>query len=122
MMPDQAPPAPEGCVYGPWWDESVGCWFAVNRQGSVGCYVGTSGVLSACWLWTSDGCKRSDLARELLRLAKENAELRAENERLKQFEPKPKVIDCANGLHDWVRIPKTDQMHECKNCGMVSGK
>lgn len=29
-MPDQAPPAPEGCVYGPWWDDEDirigGCW------------------------------------------------------------------------------------------------
>lgn len=74
-MPDQAPFAPEGCVYGPWWDEEIrdeGCW----------CY--SDGNLSyawlpsyACWVVTEKAA-----VRELIRLAKQNAELTAQNKEL----------------------------------------
>lgn len=67
-MPDQAPPAPEGCVYGPWWDEDIrkdGCW----------CY--SDGKLSYAWLPSFSVWVVTEGAalRKLLCLAKENAEL-----------------------------------------------
>jgi len=64
-MSDKAPPAPDGCVYGPWWDEDIrkdGCW----------CY--SDGKLSYAWLpsFSTWVATESAALRELLRLAKEN--------------------------------------------------
>lgn len=73
-MPDHAPPAPEGCVYGPWWDRALKDWFALTARENV-----TDDY--TIWQWTSDyGWLRFSicdiLGRALLRLAKENAELK----------------------------------------------
>lgn len=73
MMPDQAPPAPEGCVYGPWWDGYKQSWFYRDHRGMEYYHVLGKWQLPR----NQEGSNR-----ELLRLAKENAELRAENERL----------------------------------------
>lgn len=70
-MPDQAPPAPAGCVYGPWWDQWY--WLCVAPWKSV------TGMVLASHLWDGKQWQRCTEAceSELLRLAKENAELRA---------------------------------------------
>lgn len=76
-MPDRPmPPAPEGCVYGPWWDEEIrdeGCW----------CY--SDGELSYAWLPNFSCWVTTEKAalRELLRLAKREQELVAEVAALK---------------------------------------
>ncbi len=65
-MPDQAPPTPEGCVHGPWWDEDI-------RKGGCWCY--SDGELSYAWLpsFSTWVVTESAALRELLRLAHENA-------------------------------------------------
>lgn len=81
-MSDKAPPAPDGCVYGPWWDDcdgDNGAWFVSHFYRGLSAWDGKSG------LWEAPGSRGhyDDIyGRELLRLAKENAELKAENERL----------------------------------------
>ncbi len=72
----QMPPPPEGCVYGPWWDEGVkgqGCW----------CY--SDGELTYAWLPTfSTWVVTEEVAlRKLLRLAKE---LEQKEARIKELE------------------------------------
>ena len=81
-MPDrpQMPAPPEGCVYGPWWDDSLqwlaiaddrhGRWLAIYDHEGWGFYDVDYYEPSAYFV------------PELLRLAKENAELRAEVKRL----------------------------------------
>lgn len=67
----QMPAPPEGCVYGPWWDGVISRWLAITPTPSGAPHYWTH-------QWTgSDWCPYSSSERELLRLAKENAELRA---------------------------------------------
>lgn len=117
---NQTPPQPpEGCVYGPWWDDLTKRWWAFTQ-------VGETGWNFNLWYWNYSVWeyqqRHSIPALELLRVAAERDELRAEVERLKKFEPKAKVIDCSKGQHNWKRVAGTDSISECQVCGRQSGK
>lgn len=94
-MPDQAPSAPEGCVYGPWWDSTWRHWFCLmdGTGGPCPCRLiphKIDPVYGDTWAYEpSDGPP----SREMLRIAKENAELNAEVKRLED------VIE--NGHAEW---------------------
>lgn len=79
------PPPPDGCVYGPWWDESSKLWVYFNDELEPAYWGGES--------WRFDQVLESPLCNELLRLATELAQKEA---RIKELEGM--VSQAINGL------------------------
>ena len=145
-MPENQPQPPEGCEF-MWWSNKRKAWLYKTKDynpfdGHVLQHVpGAKGFSD--WVSRDDLDPVEELTAELLRVATERDELRAEVEkkdrfierwkvevddlqaeieRLKKFEPKAKVIDCSKGQHDWKRVAGTDSISECQVCGRQSGK
>lgn len=72
-------PAPEGCVYGPWWDESSKLWVCFNDESEPAYWCGES--------WRFDQVLESPLCNELLRLANELGQKEARIRELEAREP-----------------------------------
>lgn len=74
----EVPPKPEGCAYGPWWDESDARWYCycTHRSGFMLMrYRPDTESQKGCWLiW--DARYRPE-CKQLLRVSDENAALRA---------------------------------------------
>lgn len=69
MTDRQMPPTPEGCVYGPWWDEDAG-WLVLD------CAVNVQQWNRRINDWMMHGLDYTDeITNELLRLAKREQEL-----------------------------------------------
>ena len=82
-MNDQTPPQPpDGCVYGPWWDAQTECWVYLDDGLLIHYWNGRS--------WQS-ACDHSRAHAELLRIAAERDELRAEVEKKDRFIERWKV-------------------------------
>lgn len=62
-MPTEKPFAPEGCVWGPWWDDW--CWLCIAPWKSVtGPIIATQAFIGGEWKRVTEACEG-----ELLRLA-----------------------------------------------------
>lgn len=125
-MPDQAPPAPEGCVYGPWRDQWY--WLCVAPWKSI------TGMVLASHMWDGKQWQRCTEAcePELLRLAQENQALKEKNKRLvdglelvkKMEEVKDKQLSCVGrrGTKRGILIGKDQEAVEYQSLDIEAGE
>lgn len=101
-MPTEKPAAPEGCVYGPWWDEQSNSWLCIKEREDHSLVMLWKNHMVENWQRSSD----RDGYKELLKIAEINKKL------LEGLERADKDM-C--GANDSTRLYVKALIAECRN-------
>lgn len=106
----QMPPPPDGCAYGPWWDDTSKVWLCIDSDEFAPCHHSSDG-------WDYETMTECQVSRELLRLAKEltqkEKELEQRDARIKELEAENLALEeRIQRLERSLRISKSE-MQSC---------